>query len=450
MPTFTLRTAMPVSAKTLSDWHANAGAFERLNPVFDPVTLVSREGGLEVGARTVVELKTGPVTQRWVAVHTAYEPGRMFRDEQQGGPFRKWVHTHRFQEGPDGTSTLEDSIEYELPLGGLGRFVAGSYARHKLEAAFAYRHALTRADLLRHARFAERPRLVVALTGASGLLGTTLRTFLSSGGHEVRVIGRAGGRLDPRGLEGADAVVHLAGAGVADERWTPERKQLLVDSRVDYTRQLVAALAGLTRRPKVLLAGSAVGLYGDRGDEWLTEASAPGPRAEGGAGFLSGLCVDWEAQALEARQLGLRVVCLRTGVVLTPAGGALAKLLPPFNAGVGGPTGSGSQYLSWISAEDAVGAMHHALFTEALQGPVNLVAPNPETSRDFAHTLGHVLGRPSFTPTPDFALLGLFGDLARATILSGQRVRPSALEHAGFEFMHPTLESALRFELGRP
>lgn len=446
--TFSWRTVMPVSADALYAWHARPGAFERLNPPFDPVEVVERQGGLEVGARTVIRMKVGPVPQRWVALHTACEPGRMFRDEQQGGPFKKWVHTHRFEPRPDGTCELVDEVEYELPLGGLGALFGGGFTKATLERMFRYRHALTKADLGRHARFAAAPRLTVAVTGASGLIGQQLMAFLSTGGHVARAVKRKGAQLDPTALDGVDAVVHLAGAGVADERWTDARKRELIESRVDYTRQLVAALSRLDRKPKVLVGGSAIGVYGDRGDEVLTEDSSPGGR-EGPAGFLAGLCVDWEAAADEAKALGIRVVNLRTGLVQSARGGALAKLLTPFKAGAGGPVGSGRHWQSWISEEDELGAIHHAIFTEALAGPVNAVGPEPVTSTEYAKTLGRVLSRPAIAPLPGFALRVMFGELADGAILASQRVLPARLEATGFEFLHRDLEAALRFTLGR-
>lgn len=243
-------------------------------------------------------------------------------------------------------------------------------------------------------------------------------------------------------IDGADAIVHLAGAGIADGRWTPARKRELVSSRVDYTRAVVAAIAAAAVKPKVLVSGSAIGVYGDRGDEVLTETSAPG------TGFLAQLCLDWEAEGRKAEALGVRVVFSRTGVVLSPNGGALAKMLLPFKAAAGGPIGGGAQWLSWIALGDAVAGLAHAVYSVGLSGPINLVAPNPVTNADFARTLGRVLGRPAIVPLPAFAVRLAFGELGEATLLASQRVLPRTLETAGFSPTFPLLEPALRSLLG--
>lgn len=426
---------MPATAAELFAWHSRERAFERLNPPFDPVVLESREGrGLDVGTRVAVRTKVGPIEQRWVAEHTALEPGRMFRDEQRLGPFSRWVHTHHFADGE-----LFDEIEWETPLGALRGMVSA-----KLERAFAYRHAVTRADLERHARLSDRPRLRVAITGVNGLIGVALAAYLDTAGHEV-VPARRG---DFSAVDGCDAVIHLAGAPIG-QRWTRALREEIVTSRIDYTRALVEAMRTAAKPPRVLLSGSAIGVYGERGDEELDEASAVGTRATEGAGFLAALCADWEAEALKAASFA-RVVVMRTGVVLTPRGGALAAMLPAFRLAAGGPIGSGRQWMSWISLEDQLGAIEHALHTEALQGPVNFVAPAALTGRQFATELGRVLGRPSFARVPAFALKALYGESAEAALLASQRVKPTKLQASGFNFLHPSVEPALRFMMSLP
>lgn len=446
---FVKRTPMPVSAEELYAWHARPKAFERLNPPFDPLTIVERSGGLEVGARTVVSLKVGPVPQRWVSVHTACEPGRMFRDEQEAGPFAKWVHTHLFEPQPDGTSVLHDEVDYELPMGAVGSALGSGFTRTTLDRAFDYRHAVLLLDLERHLQFARRP-LVIAVAGASGLIGSTLSDFLETGGHVVRRVVRKDGLPELSALDGANVVVNLAGAGIADERWTTARKRELVESRVRYTRALVKGFKTLREPPRVLIQGSAVGVYGERGDEVLTENSAPGPRGDSGTAFLSSLCADWEAEAAVVESVGSRVVMLRTGLVQSARGGALARLLTPFKAGAGGPVGSGRQWQSWVSLEDVLGIIQRAMFDEALRGPVNCVGPAPVPNAEYGRILGHVLARPAVMPLPAFAMRAAFGELADGALLASQRVLPALLEKVGFQFAHRDLESALRFTLGRP
>ena len=291
----------------------------------------------------------------------------------------------------------------------------------------------------------------IAITGATGLIGSALVARLRAKGRDIRRLVRStrdpqagdvswnpdARTLDPAVLAGCDAIVHLAGAPIA-QRWTASHKRDIRDSRVNGTSLLAKTIAAMPEKPRVVLSGSAIGYYGDRGDELVDEQSAPG------TGFLAEVGKAWEAAAEPIAQAGVRLVLLRTGIVLSPDGGALEKMLPPFRLGVGGPMGSGMQWLSWISLEDQLRAMEHALETEAVQGAVNLVSPNPVTNATFATALGRVLRRPALIPLPAFALELMFGEMGEATILAGQRVVPRALSGAGFKFAEPTLEGALR------
>ncbi|MFP2928983.1 TIGR01777 family oxidoreductase [Pyxidicoccus sp. 3LG] len=455
---FDARSRMPVSATELFTWHTREGAFERLAPPWERVEVLARTGdGIRQGARATVRLKVGPISQRWVAEHTAYVEGSLFQDRQVSGPFSKWVHTHRMWPEPStASSILEDEIEYILPVGPLGSAFGNGFTRKKLARMFAYRHRVTREDLRRHAAFASHGPLTVAITGASGLIGTSLAPFLTTGGHRVKrlVRGKADaargeiawapdkGQLDPASLEGVDAVVHLAGANVAGQRWTPEYKETLIKSRTEGTRTLCEALARMERKPKVLVCAVATGFYGDRGDEPLTEESAPG------TGFLADVCRAWEASTAPAEAAGIRVVYLRIGPVLDARDGALAKMLPAFKAGGGGPVGSGQQWFSWVSLEDVLGLIHFSLFTEAARGPINVVASGTVRQVDFARTLGRVLRRPAFFPVPAPVIRTLFGEMGQETVLTGSRVLPGAAERLGYSFLLPDLEGALRFTLG--
>lgn len=282
----------------------------------------------------------------------------------------------------------------------------------------------------------------IVVSGATGLIGSALVPRLVAEGHEVVALVRRPA-WDLASLDGADAVVHLAGENVFG-RWTAAKKQRIRDSRVRGTRVVSEAIAVLARRPSVLLAASAIGYYGNRGDELLTEERAPGDD------FLAHVARDWEAATAPAARAGVRVVNLRFGVVLTPGAGALGKMLPAFRLGLGGPVGNGSQYLSWIALDDLLAAILHALATSSLAGPVNVTAPEPVTNREFAKTLGHVLGRPAVLPVPAFALRLAFGADGAEMLLSGQRVLPARLLASGFRFRFGTLEPALRDLLERP
>ena len=290
----------------------------------------------------------------------------------------------------------------------------------------------------------------VLITGSSGLIGSALARHLEAEAHQVTRLRRgpqwdpAGGRCDPAAVAGHDAVVHLAGEGIGEHRWSAAHKRRVLDSRVNGTGALARALAGLDEKPAVLVSSSAVGYYGDRGSETLTEESAPGDD------FLSEVCTKWEAAAQPAADAGIRLVLLRTGIVLAPSGGALAPLLPLFKLGVGGRLGSGTQYWSWITIDDEIGAIMHCLTNDAVTGPVNATGPEPVTNGEFASTLGKVLHRPAVLPVPRLALAArLGGEAADVMLLAGQRVLPAKLEATGYEFRHRTLEQGLRAVLSK-
>jgi uncharacterized protein (TIGR01777 family) len=295
----------------------------------------------------------------------------------------------------------------------------------------------------------------VLVTGSHGLIGTALVAALRDGGHSVTRLVRGepagtdkvswdpvAGTIDRSGLEGHDAAVNLAGAGIGDHRWTAEHKALVRDSRVRATSLLAEAIAGLDSPPRTLLSGSAVGIYGDRGDQELTEA------ADRGEGFLASVVKEWEGATARASEAGIRVAHLRTGVVLSARGGALRKQLTPFRLGLGGRIGTGRQHLSWISLDDEVGAIVHLLEAESVAGPVNLTAPNPVTNAEFTRALGSVLHRPTVLPVPTVALHALFGrEMTAEMLLGGQRVLPTVLIASGFQFRYPDLVAALAHEL---
>lgn len=294
----------------------------------------------------------------------------------------------------------------------------------------------------------------VAIAGASGFVGGALARYLTSEGYAVRRIGRASsrdadfrwdlaaGRLDPAALDGADAVVNLTGENIA-ERWTREHKQAILASRLRSTEVLAKTMAAVRSPPRVFLSTSAIGIYGSRGDEVLTETSTPG------TGFLADVVQQWEQAAIPARDAGVRLVYPRLGLVMHPAGGALAKLLPVFNLGGGGKIGKGTQWMSWIGRHDAMRALTLLMTDDRLEGVFNVTSPNPATNAQFSHTLGEVLHRPALATVPEFAVKLMFGEMGEETLLSGQRVLPKCLMDAGFRFDYPELAAALRHELGK-
>jgi uncharacterized protein len=297
--------------------------------------------------------------------------------------------------------------------------------------------------------------LDVLVSGPTGLIGSVLVPALEEGGHRVRRLTRSGGsaentvwwdpsagEIDTGRLDGIDAVVHLAGEKIVG-RWTPAKKARIRESRVRGTRLLAKTLAGLPEPPAVMVSASASGYYGDRGNELLSEESAPG------GNFLAGVCQEWEAAANPAREVGVRVVHPRFGIVLSTAGGALATTLPIFRLGLGGKIGSGRQYWSWVVIDDVVGAILHALEEDSLKGPVNVAVPEPLTNAEYTRTLGRVLGRPTIFPLPAPAARLMLGQVADELLLASQRIEPARLKETGYSYRYPELEGALRYLLGR-
>jgi uncharacterized protein (TIGR01777 family) len=291
----------------------------------------------------------------------------------------------------------------------------------------------------------------IAVTGSTGLVGSALVEALKASGHTVSRIMREQRKLGPEDvfwnpdtayvdtpkLDGADAIVHLAGETIS-KRWTPEQKRYIHSSRLRGTQIIAEAARAMMRPPQVLVSASAVGWYGDRGEEILHEGSQPGK------GFLAEVCRDWEAATEVASRAGIRVVHVRLGIVLSRKGGALSKMLFPFQMGVGGKLGSGKQYMSWIALDDAVGAFRHAIKTPSIKGAMNAVAPNPATNLQFTKALGKVLGRPTIAPLPAFMVKLIFGEMGESLLLASQRVEPARLSAEGYQFQYPQLEPALR------
>ena len=452
----TYRSQIAAPAAAVLAWHGKPGAFERLTPPWMNVRVVEGVGGTAPGDWKRLRVAAGPIGVSWTLVHGAAENGTGFVDEQKDGPFASWRHEHRFlSDGPE-RSLLEDRITYQLPLGAVGQLVAGRQLEHRLDDLFRFRHGRTQGDLARHAAAdLARPQRI-AMTGASGLVGSQLVPFLRAGGHDVvRLVRRrpsaadeifwdpAANQIDATSLEGMDAVIHLAGVSIAGGRWTAARKAAIFSSRQQGTKLMAETLARLQRPPRVLISASGIGYYGDAGSTPLTEESPPGD------GFLADVCQAWEGATAPAADSGIRVVLPRLGVVLAGSGGLLTRLAPLFRFGLGGPLGSGEQFMSWIALDDLLGMLLQAIADDRLAGPVNAVAPQAVSNRAFAETLGRVLSRPAVLRAPASALKLVAGELADELLLASQLAQPTHLEDVGFSFAFPTLEDALRHELGR-
>ena len=428
-------------------WHTRPGAFNRLSPPWSPMRLVSEATSIKDGRATLAL----PGGLRWVAQHQAdsYDPPRRFVDTISSDglaslPARiavRWRHIHDFEEVGDNRTRVIDRVETPVP-------------GPALRPMFAYRHRQLADDLAAHRLAAEHglTPATVAITGSSGLVGSALTAFLRTGGHRVIQLVRRTAQAtdqrqwdpdhpDPELLTGVDAVVHLAGASIAG-RFTEQHRTAVRDSRLGPTRKLAEVAA---RSRTVLISASAIGYYGyDRGDETLTEDS------ERGDGFLADVVADWEDATAPAREAGVRVINVRTGIVQSPRGGTLKLMRPLFSAGLGGRLGDGRQWLSWIGIDDLVDVYHRALWDTALSGPVNAVAPQPVRNTEYTRTLAHVLHRPALLPVPPLGprlLLGKQG--ARELACASQRVTPHKLSQAGHRFRQPDLDQALRHLLGR-
>ncbi len=450
------RATFAAAQDNLFAWHEAPGALERLMPPWENARVVRRDAGLEPGVRVHVRLKLGPFWLPWDAEHVALDRPHAFEDIQARGPFKTWHHTHRFTAIDDAHTELHDDVRYELHGGALGRLAGGAIVRAKLERMFAFRHRVLTRDLARHANTTTRLR--IGVTGSSGLIGEALCAFLTTGGHSVvRLVRRAArgddevpwdparGVDDPARLEGLDGFVHLAGEPISAPRWSEARRRAIDESRGPATERLVDVLAGLDAPPRAFIAASGIGAYRRTDDGAVRDESSPIDSST----FLGGVAARWEAAAARIEAVGSRRVSLRLGVVLSPRGGALARLLPPTLWAFGGRLGAGTQRWSWVSLDDVLGAIHHALIDDDLHGPVNVVAPAPTAQIDVARTLARVVRRPAVLPVPAGALRARLGERAGPLVLDDLAVRPTRLLEAGFVWQDADLEGALRHMLGR-
>ena len=458
MAHFRKQTNIPASQQDLYSWHASGGAFSRLAPPWEKIEIVEWRGGVQTqheapwkqfgdisqGSQVILRTKVGPIWQTMHAKHIAHKKPEMFTDVMLKGPFAHWEHNHRFAYVDDKNSILDDEIEYTLPFSPISDWIAGGFVHRKLEKMFQYRHRRTLHDLEQKMKYDSSSKKI-AVTGASGLVGSELCSFLRGLGHDVYTVSRKEENIEQKVLsfdsmqawEGFDAVVHLAGEPIA-ERWSEEKKLRIQNSRSQLTNRLSNLLAKLEKPPKVFISASAIGFYGDRKDDEITEES------KAGTGFLAQVCQQWEDAVEPARKKGIRCVHPRIGMVLTPKGGALQKMLLPFKMGMGGPVGSGRQWMSWISLDDLIDLLYFAIQNPQVDGVINATAPNPVRNKDFGRVLGTALLRPAFMPLPSFMVRLIFGEMGQALLLEGARVLPQKAQRLGFSFSHSSLDACLK------
>lgn len=447
---------VPFARDDVFAWHERPGVLQRLTPPFMAEVAAEATRGIRDGSRVEIRLLgVPPPFNTWVAEHFGYSPPESFADRAVKGPLPNWVHHHRFDELTDATR-VRDEITFDLPRalpGPLGT-VGEPLVQAQIRRMFAYRHRQLLDDLTFAAARPASP-LRVAMSGSTGLIGRELSAFLRALGHDVVPMvrtqrARAGivawdpgtGWVDEKALAMVDAVIHLAGKPIGS-RFTERHTREIRESRVGPTAAIARAMASM-QGPRVLVSASGIGYYGADRPGRVSEDDPPGDD------FLARVCVDWEHATAPAVQAGIRVVTVRTGIVLTPRGGALAQQLPLFRLGLGGHLGDGRAWQSWVSIDDVVGIYAHALLRD-ISGPVNAVAPVPVTSAEFAATLGAVLHRPAAIPVPEFGpklLLGAHG--ADQLAFANQRVSSARIEATGYEFRQPYLTEAFRHVLGVP
>ena len=466
MPIFERSTSIDCDRQDLFQYHSNPGALNRLIPPWEKVTIEQRSDSLKVGSEVVMRNSLFGLPIRWHARHTELRDPESFQDIQLSGPFKSWVHDHVFESKGSGHSILHDRVEFETKLGVLGK-LGLPLVRSKLSAMFEFRHLTTQADL----RFQDFLRqhisgrtLRVGVTGSSGLIGRRLVDMLSVLGHQAirilrpvstdhraldfplssqAVVWQPGkGFSDESSMKNLDAVVHLAGKGIASTRWSESAKQSIRMSRIEGTQTLVKDLCKLDSPPKGLICASGVGIYGDRDSEVLDET------AEIGDGFLAELARDWEKSAMEFETSGNRVAIGRLGIALHPKNGALAKLLLPFRLGLGGAIGNGRQFWSWIHVDDAAAGFLYLAANPKCSGVYNLVAPEQTDNRTFSKTLAKLVNRPLLLPVPAFAARLLLGEMADAMLLASTRANCGRLNDERFPFRATRLEDCLRHILG--
>jgi uncharacterized protein (TIGR01777 family) len=449
------KTNLNFPAQKVFSWHNQHGAFARLLPPWEKIKVLSHPGEIRDGSE--VKLKcfvAGPFYFNWHLRHSDFSQNQSFSDTQISGPFKKYKHQHLFSENASSTQ-LNDKIEYELPFSPITKYLGKFFLEDRLSRTFYYRDQILKNDLSFHTEFADKSKLKFLITGASGLIGKALISFLETAGHQVNTVVRNPSKIGPSSVffsgeefkfkpdDHFDCIINLAGAGIADQRWSQSRKKEIYESRIQYTEKLIDSLRKLNVAPKTLISCSGLSFYKEHENAANTEESPKGQ------GFLSDVANAWEQAAERSSSLGVRVCTLRLGVILDPRGGSLKKMLPAFNFGLGAKLGSGEQMFSWVSLEDVIRAILFLAYKEELSGAFNLCSPNPTSNSTFTNTLARVLARPAFFKAPVQMLNLIFGEMASETMLASINCAPNKLLHSGFKFIFPELEVCLNYCLGK-
>ncbi|APJ04028.1 TIGR01777 family oxidoreductase [Silvanigrella aquatica] len=456
--TFSRSSHLSVSREEAFQWHTREGAFERLLPPWMPTQILSRQGSIHNGDFVKLKSMLGIIPMEFHAQHQNYIENKQFEDIQIKGPFHFYKHTHKFEKIDETKSKMIDEIHYSLPFDFVSKFIGRSFVEEKLSRLFTYRHRTLKYDLFLHSKYSQK-KLKILVTGASGLVGSALVPFLTSGGHTVLKLVRGNNSplipgyvgwdseknqfINANLLEGLDAVVHLAGENIAAQKWSDSRKKELIQSRVHFTSALCQELAKLNKIPATFISASGIGIFGSRDyDDILHEDSRLGE------GFLAQLAKDWEQASRGAERAGMRVVNLRFGSILSLSGGMLKKLYTPYRLYLGGPFGSGRQMLPWISIMDVLGLILFSMANNKVTGAVNAVSPHTVTNEQFSEMLAQTLDRPNSLRIPELFVETLFGEMGKELLLGGQHAKPVKATKNGYDFLHSQLHDVFTYCLG--
>lgn len=465
---FVKRVSIPCDVNTLFDYHTKNGALERLIPPWSGLSVVSQTGGINDDAISDFRIALGPIKTKWVSKHFGYIHNRQFQDEMIYGPFKKWVHTHSFIPEDTKQCIIEDKIKYTPKFGKLGSRIFKKKIHNYLNQLFMYRHRILVDDInLKKMKVEKGKRILV--TGSHGLIGSALIPLLTSvGEHRITRLTRGlvdknkshhsdknsvksaeiihwdleAERVNHNNLENFDIVIHLAGENIFG-RWTETKKQRIRDSRIKSTSLLSESLSKLSHPPSLLICASAIGYYGNRPNETLTEDNSQGN------GFLPDVCKQWEDSTKVAADAGIRVVNTRFGVVLSPKDGMLQKILPSFKLGLGISIGNKEQYFNWVSIEDVIKSIFYLIVSTSIRGPVNIVSPSAVTNMEFSNILKKIFNpRLSFSINPEITKM-IFGQMSDELLSINSHVLPKRLLNDGYKFVNPDLEDTLRFLVGK-